>query len=440
MMALAGVSCAPPAPSSAASPAATIALRPPRPLGTSAWERIALPASPSDLHGIDVSPVDPATILACTAHLQTPPAPGFTPAQPMTLWRTADAGAHWMRYAPPLGAGTWCFFSVAPNDPRRVTIQVTQSGQDGQPCAHDTFYLSDDGGMTWRRLPPHAPDDPGQFYYVWCELHVTRHHLFLAYSYEPSFEAPQVSRLERSDDDGTTWTRADRGLGSGALFSMPDLGPGDTLAMTVLELPVHAGAEATWLWTSGDAGRTWQRTNPLPDGAGTFLLAPPPRSGGSWPAPDRPFYALEEEQIPSALYWERVLASPDGRGWTLLPPLPVPGVSEVRRGILQTLAVLPGGRLVAWGSDPRAGVPAPGALNEPIAQFWPWLWDPVAQRWQVLASPLDAPVTEGCGLCWGAWSTVGRDGAAYLYVARFDGGSAADTPPGMFRLRLLAGT
>lgn len=393
------------------------------------------------MHGVVVSSADPAILLACTAHLQMPEPPASTPTQSMTLWRTTDAGAHWTRYAPALGAGTQCLFSIAPDDPQRVTLHVTQMVQDAQPCAHDSFYLSEDGGATWQQLPPHISIAPTAVTYGWCDLHVTRHHLFLAYSFKPSSSTStfQMSLLERSDDNGVSWARADRGLGAGALFFMPDIGPGDALAATVVHEQTYPEPAVTELWTSEDAGQMWRRTSTLPQGAGTFLLASMPPKGSVWPTPEHPFYALEQEQIPANLYREHVLVSGDGQGWTALPPLPVPNVSEEHLGILQALSLLPDGRLAVWGTNPHGGLPSPAAMQEPISAFWLWLWDPAAQRWQVMPSPLHTPATEGCGLCWAAQSAVSRDGTIYLYVFRFDAYPSGATPPGMFRVRLAKG-
>jgi hypothetical protein len=330
-----------------------------------------------------------------------------------------------------------------------MTLEVAQSEQGTQPCARDLFYLSGDSGVTWRPLPPRASFAPPHADAVWCELHVTARHLFLAYSYNsynsytPASQAQQVSLLERSDDDGTTWLRADRGLGEGALFFMPKVGPGDTLAMTVLHLSAQPGPTTTELWMSPDAGRTWRLGSALPEHPGTLMLAPPPQPGGAWPTPKRPFYALEAEQIPSDLYRERTLQSGDGQQWSLLPPLPVSGANEERDGILQALAVLPDGRLAIWGTDPQGGLPAPNVLHEPMSAFWLWLWDPAAKQWQAVPLPLNVAAYEGCGLCWSAQTSVGADGVTVLYLGYYvdplghdNTGLTGQAPPGVLRVRL----
>ena len=405
---------------SALTPASSVSLHAPQRLPASAWEQVALPAAAADMRGFAAAPTDAALLFACSA-------------QPAAYWRSTDAGVHWARYPLTLGPQDQCLFSIAPDDPQRVTLQIRRSAQDGPWCASDVFYLSNDSGVTWRKLPPHVSIAPTDVSYGWCDLHVTRRHLYLAYSYEPPEQAPQVSLLERSDDDGASWARADRGLGGETLFFMPAIGPGETLTMTVLRYP---DTTDTGLWTSTDAGDTWRQTSTLPDGVGTFLWTLPPR-GNSWPTANQPFYALEHEQLPSDLYRERAVMSADGQTWILLPPLPVADVSESRAGILQALDVLPDGRLAVWGADPEAGLPPEGSgVSMPMSAFWLWLWNPVAQTWQAMPSPLEVTSYEGCGLCWQGQAAASRDGATYLYVARFWESVTGGTPPGLFRIRL----
>lgn len=418
IVALGSVACEPSTSSLAAT--SSVSLHAPQRLTANAWEQVALPAEAADMRGFAAAPTDAALLFACSA-------------QPMAFWRSTDAGAHWARYPLTLGPQDQCSFSIAPDDPQRVTFQVHPSAQDGPFCARDVFYLSNDEGVTWRQLPAHISIVPTSATFGWCDLHVTRRHLYLAYSYELSGQTPQVSLLERSDDDGASWVRADRGLGENTLFFMPAIGPGDTLAMTVLHYP---DTTSTGLLTSTDAGGAWHQTSTLPDGVGTFLLAAPPQ-GSAWPTANRPFYALEHEQLPSSLYRERVVMSADGHSWTLLPPLPVAGASDLRAGILQALDVLPDGRLAVWGTDPQIGLPpVSNAASTSMSKFWLWVWDPVARTWKAAASPLDVTARESCGLCWQGQAAGSRAGATYLYVSRFWEGATDATPPGLFRIRL----
>src|SRR5262249_25053350 len=188
-------------------PSATVVAAPPARLAESAWERISLPAPSDQVDGFAVAPRDPSTLFACTA----------TP-QPFALWRSTDAGAHWTRYVPLDSRGTDCAVSLAPDDPRRVTVQVSQFAPGEPLCGQDAFYLSTDGGASWRQLPHHALAAIAPAASVAsgrCELQVTAHHLFVLSSFVPAPGAAQISRFARSDDDGATWTRADAGVGDG---------------------------------------------------------------------------------------------------------------------------------------------------------------------------------------------------------------------------------
>jgi hypothetical protein len=424
------------APGPASATAATIAARPPRQLASQSWEQIALPTPVSETQDFVVSPVDPALLFDCTADLQGE-GPGSSPSpQPMTLWRSTDTGAHWTRSAISVSSGIGCYISIAPDEPSRITVQVPQSYSGTQLCRHDSFYLSDDWGITWRALPPPPAIAPNSAQYGSCDLQVTARHLFLVYTYDLGSAHLQVSQLERSDDDGITWTSADRGLGTDVLFFMPDIGPGDTLAMTVVPPSTPGRSYAAELWTSPDAGQTWRLESTLPDYPGAIMLAARAQSGLAWPTQGQPFYALEEEQIPSDLYREHVLQSGDGQHWSLLPVLPVSGTSSERPGILQVLAELPDGRLALWGTGPQAGPPAPDAIHEPMTNFWLWLWDPTARQWQMLTLPLPVTAFENCGLCWSAQTTVSADGVAYLYLDYASPEMIGHSPPGVFRVRL----
>lgn len=430
---LAGAGCGSSASAGALTPTSTIQRSAPQRLSSSAWERISLPGVATDTKGIAISPTDPSVMFSCTG-------------RPLALWRSTDAGATWTQYTPTLGAASYCSFSFAPDDSNLVALQAAMLGQDSQACVRDTFYLSHDGGGAWRELPPHAFIAPGGTAASSCDLQVTRHHLYLHDYYEQTGQSPQLSLLERSDDDGATWTRADRGLGDDALYFMPQVGPGEMLALTVVRMPTApdpAAMKGAELWTSADAGATWREVSTLPVGAGTALWSSWPQGDGAsaaqgWPSPVHPFYALESDQIPSNLYRERAQMSSDGKHWTLLSPLPVSGASAERPGILQALTVLPDGRLAVWGPGPQGSVPAAGAYPKEVESFWLWLWSPATRRWQAFPAPLPTPASEGCGLCWGAEAVASKDGATYLYVKRLESGPSSEPRPGMFRIRLPA--
>ncbi len=187
------------------------------------------------------------------------------------------------------------------------------------------------------------------------------------------------------------------------------------------------------LWMSYDAGTSWDQTGMIPPPGDNFLLVSPMLGK----AAQIPFYALGGEQIPSALYESKVLQSTNGQQWSLLPPLPIRGTSAERPGLLQVLVITDGGELLAFGPDPKVGLPSSlNTLTDPMQALWLWLWKPQASTWQVFATPLIHPAHERCGLCWSAQLSTNLDrSSSYLYVHHWDEANS------FFRVRLpsLAG-
>lgn len=326
------------------------------------WETIAL----SRLTGTDrallfyaVSPVDPGTIYACIGN-------GSSPSQhPIRLWRTHDAGQHWSALSLPASAGTGCAISIAASQPQRIAFLATNTYANQHPCDQDTLYLSNDGGNSWKHIP-YTSLAPAGAQTVFCQVTVTTHSLYLCYSYVSGQNTSQVSILERTEDDGATWQRIDSAFGASALFSPPEIGPNDTLAIAVTHLSSSNSQLA--LWMSHDGGDSWQQAGILPT-AGTYLLAPRQQIA-SWPSSTAPFYMLASEQIPSDLYELRAFESGNGRQWTALPPLPAPGTSVSQPGLLQALAVTDDGRFLAFGVNPETGLPShPTAGQESTPAF-----------------------------------------------------------------------
>ncbi len=411
-----------------ATTATTVRGGTPATVGSGSWQHLSLPVPNADVIGFAPSPTDANTLYACTGHVVA------SRAAPMTLWRTTDAGAHWTNFGALAGLGVNCAISIAPDDAQRVLVQISSGVDKGVDCSTDSDYLSDDGGATWKHLPPYDLHMPDSTPFDWCFLEMTRDHLFLVFGSTESTIA--TSLLARSDDDGQTWRRIDGGLGNDALFFPPAIGPDDQLAMTVEHARPQAGQAANSLWMSSDAGATWSKTSDLPGYPGPFLLSSFSTGGGTWPSASHPLYALANEQIPSDLFRESVLASDDGVHWSLLPPLPVPGVTGDRRGILQVLAALPDGRLAAWGADPLAGVPSENGQAYPQTHFSLWLWAPDAGTWQSVSTPLNITADEGCGLCWQGAASTAPDGSLWLYASRFYTDPTGEPPAGLYRLRI----
>lgn len=390
---------------------------------TSTWQSIHVPTANLEFLAYTVSPTDPETIYACTSD-------GSSPTQnPITLWRTRNAGQHWSALHLPTSPGTNCEIAIAPAQPQRIAVLITNPYENARPCDSDVLYLSNDGGNSWQHIP-YSSIAPQGAHTVFCQIIATSHYLYLCYSFGGGQSSPQVSLLERSGDNGANWTRIDTAFGSNALFLPPQVGPDDTLALIVRHFPTKAQDKPV-IWMTHDAGNSWLQIGTLPPSVGTYLLAPP-ATNASWPTAATPFYALAAEQIPSNLYRVQAFESGNGRQWAAIPPLPVPGVRTAQPGLLQPLAVTKDGRLLAFGVNPKSGFSG-SAINAPKASaFWLWIWNPSTSRWQVLSPPLNHTADESCGLCWYAQVSTasGADASSYLYVYYWN------DPASFFRVRL----
>jgi hypothetical protein len=382
---------------------ATISARSPLPLQvvSSPWKANPLPVPGHSLLSYAVSPIDSETMYACTGDVF------------ITLWETHNAGQHWFPISLPATSGNECSFSIFASQPQRIAFLVTDAHDSQRPCDRDTLYLSSDSGKTWKHIS-HPSIAPLGTISVYCALTVTDRYLYMLTSYQGVQNTPQLSLLERTDNDGASWSRIDTAFGPGSLFSSPEVGLNGTLAISVRHT-LHAFDATVSLWMSHDAGRSWQRMGMLPPQAGTFLLATPQR-GSAWPSQATPFYALAGEQLPSNLYRLRVFESMNGWQWFAVPPLSVPYASLTRAGLVQSLSVTDGGQFLAFGVDPKIGVPATSLVGQPMPAFWLWSWNPRTAHWQVLSSVLSHPEGEGCGLCWNGQFSKNEDHTRILSV------------------------
>jgi hypothetical protein len=314
---------------------------------------------------------------------------------------------------------------VAADDPEHVVLTVYSEQGPSSICPGAAAYLSADGGETWNVVARRALPPLGNSHIV-CELWVTAQHLyFWFWSSSSDPRGIQVTLLERSDDGGQTWMRADNGFGSYSITVQA--GSGDT--MLVAATPASDPAASVTLWVTLDAGRTWRRVGPMPQYSRWILASQEP--GITSPTAGPALYSLVGDQIPAAQFRLRALQTTDGRRWTALPPLPVPGASAGRLGISNPLGVDASGRFLAFGVDPVAGVPVDDGSGSAVFDKgqWLWAWDPHTQRWAVAAVPLPRPWPRCSELCWLAafsWGAEpGRSGnGTFLWVSGWtaDGG------------------
>lgn len=402
----------------------TVAAHAPSQLAASSWYQIALPVPSDAIRSYATSPVDSATLYLCASPAATPN--GVETDNALTLWRTSDSGRHWRTLPLPLVSAGGCYLHVASDAPRHLALLLTNAGGSGADCSQVVLYLSDDGGDHWQQTPqrPSAPRSAGGSY---CDIVITARHLYFLHSYDVARgdeKRVQVSEIERSDDNGQTWVRADSGLPHDALFFPTLFRNGDTLVTGVL-----AGIdnkEATF-WVTHNAGSHWQKVSMLPDSGVDTVLENALPAGSSV----LPLYTEAGEDIPDLLFQTRVFQSADGRHWAALPPLPVPGASATHMGIIETLGVAPDGKLLVFGVDPQTGIANLSPFH-PLSAQWLWAWDPLARRWSASSSSLPRPALQGCGSrCWNAQFTSDTSGS-YLWAMSYDD----DVGQTLYRVRL----
>lgn len=394
-------------------------------LTSSAWESIPLPVTDMHLLSSTISPDDPAVIYACSSTSRTPGVAGS-----LALWGTHDAGQHWSALTFPAATGTGCSISLAPALPQRIVVLVNNVCGHQPSCRQSMMYVSSDSGDHWLPISLASVIPQGVAIQQSWTI-VTARHLYLWCAYSTASKGPERSLLARSDDKGNSWNRIDSSFSvSGSFFFPPKIDQYEALLISIQPhsssgLPTEAS-----LWISHDAGNTWKKLSAVSFPADNLLFSSEP-VGSVLPTAQTPLYALRAEQIPSNLYDLTVVQSTDAQQWSLLPPLPVPGTSMQHPGLLQALAVTGDGDLLAFGPDPRTGLPTSlSTLPDPILALWLWFWNPHMSTWQVLSVPLMYPMHEGCGLCWSASISNNQDHGTYLYV------QSPDEPNGFFRVRL----
>jgi hypothetical protein len=316
----------------------------------------------------------------------------------LTLWVTHDVGQTWSRVALPAVAGTLCEVDAAADGSPRLVMRAYNSALDQNPpgCAHTQFFLSDDNGATWRAIAPNSLPpavDPGED----CGMFATGRHLFLATRLILNDNSVQ-STLERSDDDGQTWQRADHGLPDDAAPQPLD-GTGETLI--AFDTPYDAAGRLS-LWMSPDAGANWRPeavTWPTPPrGSGRIedVLTEAPL--GVLPSTPQACHCVigvsypnSSQGSPSLLTVGEHLYLSQGRTqwtqWRPLPPLPVKGASAERSGVYRHLGLTSDGRLLVLGADPDAGV---GGLPRL------WAWNTHTGRWELAPTQLPCHDLQSC--------------------------------------------
>jgi hypothetical protein len=367
---------------------------------TGAFESVPLPELPdANTTWLTPSPRDPATAYTCV----TPPQPGppsDAVSGPMTLWVTHDVGRTWSRAPLPAVRGTSCEVDSAQDGSARMTMSVSDDTLDpnATPCAHSQFFLSEDNGASWRAIVHSALALAG-YPAGYCSLWATARHLFMT-SFFDNGQAQGASVLERSDDGGRTWLRADEGLpdGSGGGFMQPLDATGEALVTRAL---IYSGEVVTGadFWVSDDAGAHWRHvpSDPLPGppfvvGANMGLMTEPALAD-----PSRACQCVFLV-YPYNVFNQRPYSSRDLAHWTAVPPLPVKGASAQFSGIYATVGMTGDGRLLTLGPDPDADLSALIGGIGPFTNTPPalWIWDTQTGRWEVAHTRLPCPSPLDC--------------------------------------------
>ncbi|HEY7020728.1 MAG TPA: hypothetical protein VH349_06385 [Ktedonobacterales bacterium] len=372
---------------------------------TGEWEPVARPpVQTAYFYNLVPSPSKPDTAYAC---LFLEPAGNSSAAQ---LWVTRDAGYTWRRANLPTVTGSSCTVSPALDGSHRVSLSVDNStlDQNAQPCDRNQYLLSEDDGASWR-LIQHASILPVSTDGGACQLWPTARRLFMwSYSYTGSGNA----FLERSDDDGRTWMRADRGLAGLNTFWYPQLldASGDTIGALVGATPD--------LWITRNAGASWQRIGPIIHTIGGIQVVVSDlvteASFGPAPRTCRCAFAVSSPGFLGVSAGRQIFISRDYTHWSPLPPIPVEGASASRSGVFQVLGPAADGRLLALGAEPDAGVSAPpdrtGIVTGPPPRLWDW--NTQTGRWELAGTPIPCENHQRCNIFPnGASAVIQADGA-----------------------------
>jgi len=326
------------------------------------------------------------------------------------FWLTRDAGYTWRKADLPAVTGSSCTVSPALDGSHRVSLSVDNFtlGQNARPCDHSQYLLSEDDGASWRSIQhvsilPVSPDGGA------CQLWSTAHHVFM-WSY--SYRDPAVAFLERSDDGGSSWRRADGGLAGLNAIWYPQLldANGDTLGALVGVKPD--------LWITRNAGASWQRMGSIigdKDGIQTAISElVTEASFGRAPRTCRCAFAVSSPGFLGANAARQIFLSRDYAHWSPLPPIPVNGASATGAGVVEVLGPTADGRLLALGAEPDAGLPATSDRVAIVSGPSPrlWAWNTHTGRWELAGTPAPCEDLQLCDIFSnGASAVVQADGA-----------------------------
>lgn len=378
---------------------------------TGEWEPVARPpVQTAYAYDVVPSPVSPNTAYACL-FLESFNAGQASARSAITeLWVTRDAGYTWRQANLPTVTGSSCAVSPALDGSHRVSLSVDNPtlDQNAPPCDQNQYLLSEDDGASWRPIQ-HASILPISADGGACQLWPTARHLFMwSYSYSDTENA----FLERSDDGGLSWRRADVGLTALNTFWYPQLldASGDALGALVGNAPD--------LWVTRNSGTSWQRVGPIIRDIGGIQISisdlVTEATFGRAPRSCHCAFAVSSPGFLGVSAGRQILISHDYTHWSPLPPIPVKGTSATRSGVFQVLGPTADGKLLALGAEPDAGLPATpdrsGIVSGPPPRLW--AWNTHTGRWELAGTPAPCEDLQRCNIFPnGASAVVQADGA-----------------------------
>lgn len=343
------------------------------------------------------------------------------------VWQTRSSGRDWLNTlaVSPSPPASSCRVKIALDAPALALVVIYARDPSAPGCERLTLYSSSDGGSTWKEVSPPAYQDAclGD---VWPSAHA------LYYWWTNAQGGQALTGLAHSGNLGKLWNAIPLYPFDPHFSLAPallDSGSADSIITQVYTWPGPGKLTATAeVWRSLDGGYSWRRALDAPLGARLFSSTEPRQlENVRWP----PTYAvvfnageLSPPWIPDHAPAAIQALNPDGTTWRNVPPLPLPAgrTTQVKPlGITDTLAVGPGGDLLALGQKP--GTVATLNLQR---ELWLWAWDPGAHQWRV-----GAKAPDGAALVGITWAGGPEDGpyahvaGAYLWLAGVVSGQQA---------------
>ncbi|MFZ0364946.1 MAG: hypothetical protein WAL67_12145 [Candidatus Cybelea sp.] len=209
--------------------------------GGKTWRKVLFVDDKTGGVDLAIDPRDPRVLYAAMWQAQRYPWALISGGPGSGLYKSTDAGAHWMKISTHPGFATGLLgkigVAVSARDPR-VVYAIVQANDGG-------VFRSDDGGATWRHVNDEMKLRQRAFYYT---------AIFADPGNPREAYAPQVDGLYKTTDGGKTWETISPGCDNHTVW----INPRNT---KILLQGSDCGAQV-----SVDGGDHWSTTNNQPTG------------------------------------------------------------------------------------------------------------------------------------------------------------------------------